>query len=121
MFVATSIRMLRATCRIYRLKMLAVPSAVATENNDDITGILTRPPEPIALMIADGFRQSIFRTKEIYRASFSVIVRENGRPRTLVRGKRIVNCRDFARHLFPAEFVCEVLRKRPGRLVLRAD
>src|SRR6266481_8679255 len=119
MLVAPRVRMFDPAGRFDALEMFAVAGSIAAENDDDAAIIIARPPKPVALMIANRFRQTESRSEEIDRAGLTVTVRENRRPRLFFRRKRFVNSRRFLRHLFPTEFVGKILRERPGRLVFR--
>src|SRR5512138_3741709 len=109
--------MLCTTGHLNAFEMLTVTSAVTAENDHRFTGILSRSPQPIALMIADGFWQSILGTEEINRAGLAVTVRKDCCPGTLLGRKIVVNFRDLAGHFLPSELICEVLRKGSGPLV----
>ena len=77
MLVAPRVRMFGMTCDFDALKMFAIAGPIATENDYDASIIIPRAPQPVALMIANRFRQTKPRTEEIDRARFTVIVREN--------------------------------------------
>src|SRR5947208_12519498 len=119
MLVATRVGMIGAAHCFYRREMLPVTFAVAPKNDHAFAGVIARSPEPVALVIADRFRQPVLLPEEIDRPSLAVAVREDCRLRALLGRKRVVNLADFAGHLFPAEFVGEMLRQRARRLVFR--
>ena len=87
MLVAPRVRMFRAPDRFDAAKMFAVACSVAAENDHDAAIVIARTPEPVALMIANRFRQTEPRPKEIDRARLTVAVRENCRPRLFFRRK----------------------------------
>src|ERR1700731_2385871 len=119
MLVAPRVRMLGATDRLHTPEVFAVTGAVTAENDHDAAVIIARPPQPVALMITNRFRQTESRSEEIDRARLAVAVRKNRGPRMFLSRKRFVNSRRFTRHLFPTEFVGKILRKRTSGLVLR--
>src|SRR5947208_14438349 len=88
-------------------EMFAVPGAVTAQNDDAFARVTAWAPEPVALMVADRFRQSVFLAEEIDRAGLTVTIREDRRPRALLRRKRVINASDLAGHFLPAEFVGE--------------
>src|SRR6266446_99242 len=92
-------------------EMLAIAGAVAAKHDHALAGVIARAPKPVALMIANRFRQPVLRAEEIDRASLAVTVREDCSPRALLGRKRVVNAADFARHFLPAEFIGEMLRQ----------
>src|SRR5690349_15096746 len=91
-------------------EMLAIAASIAPQNNHDATIVIAWTPQPIALMIADRFRQSEPGTEEIDRTGFAIVVRENRGRGLFVGRKRIVNARGFFGHLAPAKFIGEILR-----------
>ena len=98
--------------------MFAVASAIAAEHDHAFAGVIARSPKPIALVVADRFRQPVFFPEEIDRARLPVTVGKDRRLRALLRRKLVVDARNFLRHFLPAKFIGEMLRQRPGRLVL---
>src|SRR5437868_14847910 len=65
MLVAPRVRMFDAASRFHALEMFAIAAAVAAENDDNAPVVIARSPEPVALMIANRFRQSELRTEEV--------------------------------------------------------
>src|SRR5471030_1382372 len=81
-------------------------------HNDAFDGVVSRSPEEIILMPADGWRQAVFRTEQIDRAGLAVILPENRGPGANVRWQAVVNARDRGSHLLPSELVGIDLRQR---------
>ena len=67
-FVTPRIGMRGAADRIDPREVLAIARAVAAKHDHAFAGVVARPPKPVALMIADRFRQPIFFPEEIDRA-----------------------------------------------------
>src|SRR3954447_5620200 len=110
--------MIRSPDWFHRLKMFAVTGTVAAEDDHAFAGIIARTPKPVALVIADRFRQTVLLPEKIDRARLAVIIREDRGLRALFGWKRVVNFADFPHHFLPAEFVGKMLRQRTGRLIL---
>src|SRR3989442_244903 len=87
MLVAARVRMFRATNYCDAAEMFAVAGAVTPENNHDAAVIIARTPKPVALMIANRFRQTKSWSEEIDRARLTVTVCKNCRPHLLFRRK----------------------------------
>src|ERR1051325_7628552 len=109
MFVAPRVRMFDSTGGLHALEMFAVAGPIAAENNHDAAVVIARTPKPVALMIANRFRQTEPRPKEIDRVSLAIAVGENRRARLFFARMRFVNTRGPFRHFAPAELVREIL------------
>src|SRR3954469_11947 len=98
--------------------MLAVPFPVAAQDDHAFASVIARTPEPVALVIADRFRQSVLLAEEIDRTRLAVAVGEDRGLDALLGRQRVVDAADFARHFLPAEFIREMLGQRTSQLVL---
>src|ERR1700730_14164725 len=91
--VPARVRMFGANAPFDTLKMFAVASSIAAEHNRDAAVVIARTPEPVALMIADRFRQTETRPEEIDRAGFAIIIREDRGSLLFFGRERFVNTR----------------------------
>ena len=103
----------------HALEVLAVASAVAAQHYDDAAIVVSRSPEPVALVIANRFGKSVLGAEKVDRARLAVTVGEDGCAFSICRRQRVIDPGYFADHVFPAEFIGEVLRQRSIVLVLR--
>jgi hypothetical protein len=71
------VRVVDAFKRLDRAEVCPLSSTVSSKNEYDLAGIAPGAPEPIALMITDGFRKAILGTKEIDRGSLAVVIAED--------------------------------------------
>src|ERR1700730_1271329 len=77
MFVAPRIRMLGAPNNFHAREMFAIASAVTAQDNDSAAVIIARPPQPVALMIANRLGQTQARSEKIDRAGLAVTIGED--------------------------------------------
>ena len=91
--VTTRVGMIGATSRFDSFEVLAVAFPVAAQHDHNRAGVVARAPVPVVLVIADGFRQSILWTKEIYRARLAVAVGEDCRLGTFLRREAVIDLR----------------------------
>src|SRR5436190_9862944 len=118
MLVKSRIRMVGAARCFHAGKVFAIAGSIAPEHNHTFAGVLSRPPIPIVLMIADRLRQSVLFPKKIDRSGLTVTVGENRSCFALLWREFVINSSDFPRHFFPSKLIGEMLRQWTGRLVL---
>src|SRR5687768_11997455 len=109
--------MIGASNRIDSLKVFTVAFAVAAQDDHDCAGVVPRAPEPVVLVIAYRFWQSIPGPEEVYCSGLTVAVGKDGSLFPLVRWEAVINLGYRARHLLPTKLISEVLRERPSLLV----
>src|SRR5208283_5352116 len=74
-------------------------------------GVAARSPEEVALMAADGGRQTVFRTEQIDGSGLPVGLTKNRGLETDFGREFVIDARHGGRHLLPAELVGESLRQ----------
>src|SRR5687767_9388172 len=111
MLVTPRIRMAGAADRIHPGEVLAIAGAIAAKHNHTFAGVVPRPPEPVALMIADRLGQPVFFSEEIDCPRLPVTIGEDRGRRALFWRKLVVNARDLPHHLLPAKFIGKMLRQ----------
>src|SRR5439155_14736404 len=116
--VASRIGMVGTARCFHAGEVFAIAGSIAAEHNHAFAGVVSRPPIPIVLMIADRLRQSVLFSEEIDRPRLTLAVGENCGHRALLGRKFIVSSSDFPRHFLPAKLIGEMLRQWTGRLVL---
>ncbi len=79
--------------------------------NDDLTGVVARPPEKIILMAADRFGQVVTRTEKVDGGGLAVVVAENGGFGLVGGRKRMIDASDGGNLLLPRKFVGVILRE----------
>src|SRR5690348_11287965 len=90
---------------LHALEMLAVAAAVTAQDDHRASVIVTRAPQPVTVVLADGLGQSVSRTIKINRRRFTPAIRKDGCPRSLFRRKAVVNLGDLLHHLLPSKFI----------------
>src|SRR5579864_344559 len=100
------------------LKQLWLIAAAAAQNNHCVSVVLSRSPNPVAILFANGLRQPISRSVEIYCRCLSPAVGKDGSPSAFFRRQAVVNLSDLLHHLLPAELVGKPLRQRTILLML---
>src|ERR1700736_777543 len=73
-FVTSRVRMFGPARHFHAREMFPVAGPVAAEHDHVPAIVIPRAPQPIALMIADRFRQTKARAEEIDRTSLAVTV-----------------------------------------------
>src|SRR5690348_10752159 len=104
--------MLHPPCGLDALEMLAVAAATAAQHDYGLARIVSRSPKKIIVMRADGVRQSVLWSEEIYRSSFSPAIREDSGLGTFFGRQAVIDTCHLFHHLFPPEFVGKILRQR---------
>src|SRR5712692_1080615 len=79
--------------------------ACVAEHNHDLTRIVARTPIPIVHMAADRFGQTELWPVKIDRSGLSVVLPENGGPRSFIGGQAVVDLRNCGSHLGPSQTV----------------
>src|SRR6476661_1870128 len=97
---------------LYATKLLWFVASTAAQNDHGASVVIAGPPYPVAVVLADGVRQPVFRPEVINRRGFAPAIGKDRRPFLLVRWQAVIHARDFAHHIFPAKFVGKPLRKR---------
>src|SRR5215472_18793551 len=116
--VAPRVGMLHASGSLDRLKMFAVAPAIAVQDDHGTAIILARPPNPVAVVLADSLGQTVPGTVEIDGRRRSPTVAEDRRTRLLLSRQTMIDALHLAHHLFPAKLVGKVLGQGPVILVL---
>src|SRR6266446_4690589 len=117
-FVASRIGMVGPSGYLHAGEVLAIPGSIAAQHDHAFAGVLSWPPIPIVLMIADRLRQPILFPEEIDRSRLTITVGKNRSHRALLRREFIVNPPHCLRHFLPSKLIGKMLRQRTGRLVL---
>src|SRR5947207_1247605 len=118
MLVAPRIRVIGAADCLNTGKVFAITAPVAAKDDYAFSGVFSRAPIPIVLMIADRLRESVFLSEKIDRSRLSITVGKNGGYGALLGRELIVNSAGFFRHFLPPEFIGEILWQRSCGLIL---
>src|SRR5437667_5664283 len=84
----------------------------SAENHYAFAGVITRAPEEIALVRADGFRQAVFGAEKIDGAGLAVIVTVDRGFFACLGRQAVIGSRYLRDHFGPAELVGENLLQR---------
>ncbi len=89
----------RITCA-FGLHVALAPFA---QNNETLAGILSRTPDPIALVISNGLGKAVFGPKEVDRTAVAIIVREDSGLPLFFRGEGVIVSRHNAVQSHPSQ------------------